>query len=118
MAKALTTAYYQQNIARKYFLGCSRGQALMEAQRYPGHGLCQMSAIKGLQRARTCGDAEFFSQKERSNAWFKDLDRYTSQYDQKTHLGFPYLKNKFFNADEFREGTGKTISLFLADIDK
>ena len=36
-AKALTKAYYQQNITRNYFLGCSRGggQALMEAQRYP-----------------------------------------------------------------------------------
>jgi feruloyl esterase len=36
-AKALTKAYYQQDIARNYFIGCSRGggQALMEAQRYP-----------------------------------------------------------------------------------
>jgi feruloyl esterase len=36
-AKALTQSYYQQDIARNYFLGCSRGggQALMEAQRYP-----------------------------------------------------------------------------------
>ena len=36
-AKALIKAYYQQDIARKYFIGCSRGggQALMEAQRYP-----------------------------------------------------------------------------------
>ena len=36
-AKALTSAYYQNEIARSYFTGCSRGgsQALMEAQRYP-----------------------------------------------------------------------------------
>ena len=36
-AKALTRAYYQKDIARNYFIGCSRGggQALMEAQRYP-----------------------------------------------------------------------------------
>jgi feruloyl esterase len=36
-AKALIEAYYQQDIARNYFIGCSRGggQALMEAQRYP-----------------------------------------------------------------------------------
>jgi len=36
-AKALTKAYYQNDIARSYFTGCSRGggQALMEAQRYP-----------------------------------------------------------------------------------
>jgi len=36
-AKALIKAYYQQDIARNYFIGCSRGggQALMEAQRYP-----------------------------------------------------------------------------------
>jgi feruloyl esterase len=36
-AKALTKAYYQKDIARSYFTGCSRGggQALMEAQRYP-----------------------------------------------------------------------------------
>jgi feruloyl esterase len=36
-AKALISAYYQQDIARNYFIGCSRGggQALMEAQRYP-----------------------------------------------------------------------------------
>ena len=36
-AKALTRAYYQRDIARNYFIGCSRGggQALMEAQRYP-----------------------------------------------------------------------------------
>ena len=36
-AKALTTAYYAKDIARNYFVGCSRGggQALMEAQRYP-----------------------------------------------------------------------------------
>jgi feruloyl esterase len=36
-AKALAKAYYQQNITRNYFIGCSRGggQALMEAQRYP-----------------------------------------------------------------------------------
>jgi len=35
-AKALTKVYYQQDIARNYFIGCSRGggQALMEAQRY------------------------------------------------------------------------------------
>ena len=36
-AKALTKAYYQKDITRNYFTGCSRGggQALMEAQRYP-----------------------------------------------------------------------------------
>jgi feruloyl esterase len=36
-AKALIKAYYQKDIARNYFIGCSRGggQALMEAQRYP-----------------------------------------------------------------------------------
>jgi feruloyl esterase len=36
-AKALTKHYYQDDIARSYFTGCSRGggQALMEAQRYP-----------------------------------------------------------------------------------
>ncbi|MBW1820052.1 MAG: tannase/feruloyl esterase family alpha/beta hydrolase [Deltaproteobacteria bacterium] len=36
-AKALIKGYYQQDIARNYFIGCSRGggQALMEAQRYP-----------------------------------------------------------------------------------
>ncbi|MFC2142121.1 tannase/feruloyl esterase family alpha/beta hydrolase, partial [Acidobacteriota bacterium] len=36
-AKALIEAYYQQDITRSYFFGCSRGggQALMEAQRYP-----------------------------------------------------------------------------------
>ena len=36
-AKALTKAYYQKEIERNYFVGCSRGggQALMEAQRYP-----------------------------------------------------------------------------------
>ena len=36
-AKALTEDYYDQEIARSYFAGCSRGggQALMEAQRYP-----------------------------------------------------------------------------------
>lgn len=36
-AKALTKAYYQNDIARNYFTGCSRGggQALMAAQRYP-----------------------------------------------------------------------------------
>jgi len=36
-AKALTTAYYAQEISRSLFTGCSRGggQALMEAQRYP-----------------------------------------------------------------------------------
>jgi feruloyl esterase len=36
-AKALTQAYYQEDIARNYFIGCSRGggQAMMEAQRYP-----------------------------------------------------------------------------------
>jgi len=35
--KALTRAYYHKDIARNYFIGCSRGggQALMEAQRYP-----------------------------------------------------------------------------------
>ena len=36
-AKTLTKGYYQDDIARSYFTGCSRGggQALMEAQRYP-----------------------------------------------------------------------------------
>jgi feruloyl esterase len=36
-ARALIKAYYQQDIASNYFIGCSRGggQALMEAQRYP-----------------------------------------------------------------------------------
>ena len=36
-AKALTEAFYQKDITRSYFTGCSRGggQALMEAQRYP-----------------------------------------------------------------------------------
>ena len=36
-AKALIEEYYGQDIAKSYFLGCSRGggQALMEAQRYP-----------------------------------------------------------------------------------
>jgi feruloyl esterase len=36
-AKALIKAYYQKDITRNYFVGCSRGggQALMEAQRYP-----------------------------------------------------------------------------------
>jgi feruloyl esterase len=36
-AKAFTKAYYQNDIARSYFTGCSRGggQALMAAQRYP-----------------------------------------------------------------------------------
>ncbi|UCH38567.1 MAG: tannase/feruloyl esterase family alpha/beta hydrolase [Gammaproteobacteria bacterium] len=36
-AKALTKAYYQNDIARSYFTGCSRGggQGLMAAQRYP-----------------------------------------------------------------------------------
>ncbi len=36
-AKALTKAYYQDDIARSYFTGCSRGggQGLMAAQRYP-----------------------------------------------------------------------------------
>jgi feruloyl esterase len=36
-AKALTKAYYQNDIARSYFTGCSRGggQAIMSAQRYP-----------------------------------------------------------------------------------
>ena len=36
-AKALATAYYQKEIARSYFTGCSRGgsQGLMAAQRYP-----------------------------------------------------------------------------------
>jgi feruloyl esterase len=36
-SKALIKAYYQNNIARSYFTGCSRGggQGLMEAQRYP-----------------------------------------------------------------------------------
>jgi feruloyl esterase len=36
-AKTLTKAYYQNDIARSYFTGCSRGggQALMAAQRYP-----------------------------------------------------------------------------------
>lgn len=36
-AKALTSAYYETDIKRNYFIGCSRGggQALMSAQRYP-----------------------------------------------------------------------------------
>ncbi len=36
-AKELTTAYYQGDITRSYFTGCSRGggQGLMAAQRYP-----------------------------------------------------------------------------------
>jgi len=36
-AKTLIEAYYGSDIARSYFVGCSRGggQALMEAQRYP-----------------------------------------------------------------------------------
>lgn len=36
-AKALIAAYYQEDIARSYFTGCSRGgsQGLMAAQRYP-----------------------------------------------------------------------------------
>ena len=36
-SRALTEAYYGRDIARSYFVGCSRGggQALMEAQRYP-----------------------------------------------------------------------------------
>jgi feruloyl esterase len=36
-AKAMTRAYYQTDIARSYFTGCSRGggQGLMAAQRYP-----------------------------------------------------------------------------------
>jgi feruloyl esterase len=36
-AKALTKAYYQNDIARSYFTGCSRGggQGFMAAQRYP-----------------------------------------------------------------------------------
>jgi feruloyl esterase len=36
-AKALTKAYYQNDITRSYFTGCSRGggQAIMSAQRYP-----------------------------------------------------------------------------------
>ena len=36
-AKALTKGYYQKDIDRSYFTGCSTGgrQALMEAQRYP-----------------------------------------------------------------------------------
>jgi feruloyl esterase len=36
-AKALIKAYYQQDIARNYFIGCSRGggQAMMAAQSYP-----------------------------------------------------------------------------------
>ncbi len=36
-AQALTSAYYGQDITRRYFTGCSRGggQGLMEAQRYP-----------------------------------------------------------------------------------
>jgi feruloyl esterase len=36
-AKALIKAYYQNDIARSYFTGCSRGggQGFMEAQRYP-----------------------------------------------------------------------------------
>lgn len=37
VAKALTTDFYDQDISRSLFYGCSRGggQALMEAQRYP-----------------------------------------------------------------------------------
>jgi feruloyl esterase len=37
-AKVLIEAYYQQPSKQNYFVGCSRGggQALMEAQRYPG----------------------------------------------------------------------------------
>jgi feruloyl esterase len=37
-AQAMTSAYYGRDASRNYFLGCSRGggQALMEAQRYPG----------------------------------------------------------------------------------
>lgn len=37
-AKALIAGYYGRNISRSLFFGCSRGggQALMEAQRYPG----------------------------------------------------------------------------------
>ena len=36
-AKALTEAYYDNEISYSYFIGCSRGggQAMMEAQRYP-----------------------------------------------------------------------------------
>jgi feruloyl esterase len=36
-AKTFITAYYQNDIARSYFTGCSRGggQAIMSAQRYP-----------------------------------------------------------------------------------
>ena len=36
-AKALISDYYEKDISRSYFTGCSRGggQALMEAQRYP-----------------------------------------------------------------------------------
>jgi feruloyl esterase len=36
-AKALTESYYQGDIGRSYFTGCSRGggQGMMEAQRYP-----------------------------------------------------------------------------------
>lgn len=36
-AKALIESYYQQDISRNYFIGCSRGggQGLMAAQRYP-----------------------------------------------------------------------------------
>ncbi len=37
VGKQITSAYYQDEIARSYFVGCSRGggQALIEAQRYP-----------------------------------------------------------------------------------
>jgi feruloyl esterase len=37
-AKALTTAYYGEDISRSYFTGCSRGggHGFTEAQRYPG----------------------------------------------------------------------------------
>jgi feruloyl esterase len=38
VAKAIVRAYYDSELTRSYFFGCSRGggQALMEAQRYPG----------------------------------------------------------------------------------
>src|SRR2546421_446552 len=38
VAKALIRSYYHTDPAASYFLGCSRGggQAMMEAQRYPG----------------------------------------------------------------------------------